>query len=193
MQKNNVPIPGLLQHPGLHNGGIMDSPVLGVHRPLDNGHFQCLGHLSHGLGAAASRGPEQLHPGPLRQQGQGTLNLLIDIPAAHSSHGVVGKAVAADLMALLCDPLCQFRILPDAVAAEEEGSFYIPFRQPIQQRPGESPGGAIVKGQCHSGRSGIHRKHQQKAQKQRRENFSHKTHLLRKRLGLTGGGKWGMI
>ena len=44
--------------------------------------------------------------------------------------------MAADLMALLCDPLCQFRILPDAVAAEEEGSFYIPFRQPIQQRPG---------------------------------------------------------
>ena len=35
--------------------------------------------------------------------------------------------------------------------------------------------------------------HQQKAQKQRRKNFSHKTHLLQKRLGLTGGGKWGMI
>ena len=192
VQQNNVSVPNAFQHPGLYHRRVMDGPVFGVHGPLDNGHFQGHGHLGDGFRAAASGGTEQFYSAPFRQQGKGALNFLSDIPAAHGCHGVMGKAVAADFVALLQNSQGQLRVLPDAVAAEEKGGLHMPFPQSVQQCTGKPPGGAVVKGQRHRGR-GADGKHQQKAQKQRRENFSHKTHLLRKRLGLTGGGKWGMI
>ena len=54
-------------------------------------------------------------------------DLLRDLPPGHEGHFFVAVAVAADLVALLKDPACQFRVLLHPVAAEEEGGIYAPI------------------------------------------------------------------
>jgi len=100
--------------------------------------------------------------------------------------------VQANLMAFIRHPADGVLVVGHLLSHQEKGGLDPPLGQAVQQGLRGLGPGAVVKGQCHGGRS-ADGKHQQKAQKQRRENFSHKTHLLRKRLGLTGGGKWGMI
>ena len=58
-------------------------------------------------------------------------------------------AVAADLVALLKDPVSQFGVLLHPVAAEEEGGPDIPVPQALEEGPGEPARGAVVEGQGH--------------------------------------------
>ena len=83
-------------------------------------------------------------------------------------------------MALIRNPLGLLGILPDAVAAEQEGGLRVALLQAVQQLPGVPPGGAVVKGQRHIFFfiRPLHRRRQKTQAQQQAENSPQPEHFL---------------
>ena len=99
--------------------------------------------------------------------------------------------MAAQLVARLGNPGCHIRILPNPVAAEEEGGLHAPFLQAVQQGGGKPAGGAVIKGQGNRGslRPGRHGKAE--AQQSETQQFSQEKPSFLGKIGFDGSGNLG--
>ena len=147
VEEDDAAVPDMPQHMLRHCVRVRHSPVPGIHTPEKQRKAPLLRRPPDGLPGFSSRGPEKNRPAPLRQKGQGVVQLLPENFLPHGIHGAVAVPVKADLVSLLTDPLCQLRVLLHPVSAEQEGGFYVLLPESVQQLPGKPAGRPVVKGQ----------------------------------------------